>query len=80
MRALKVVLTALFALLAVAAGLFVAACIAAGSLLMLGLRRLSGSRPPAAATAPTRRSPEPAAAGGEIIDVTATEVRADPPA
>ncbi len=81
MRALKVVLTALFAVLALLAGLVLTALVAAGSIVLLGLRRLLGGSPstPAHAAAP-RPSVSSAAGPSDIIEVTATEVHPEPPA
>ena len=78
MRALKVILVALGVVFAFTAGLFITAIVAAASILMLSVRRLFGS--PRNASAPAAQSrPAPNQPAGEIIDVTATEIRADVP-
>ena len=78
MRALKLTFTALFAAIAVIAGLVVAAIIALTAFTALLVNRLVGrGRPlPTAARnrAPMRRS------AGDAIDVTATEIHSSPAA
>jgi hypothetical protein len=78
MRALKVVLVAIGAVFALTAGLFITAIVAAVSILFLLMRRLFGSPLPATATVREAQTSSQSAPA-EIIDVTATEVRADAP-
>lgn len=74
MRLLKVLLTGLFAAFAVVAGLVVAAVIA----LVFAIRRLLGNSHPS--HRPThRRARTTAAQASDVIEVTATEVPAEPP-
>lgn len=79
MRLLKVVLTGLVAVFALAAGLVITALVAAGSILMLAARRLFRHRP---TTPMVTRSADslPTSRQADVIDVRATEVSADPPA
>jgi hypothetical protein len=78
MRPLRILLGALLAVLAIIGGLFVAAAVALGAAVVLVLRRLlrqaTGSRLPMRRNAPRAVRP----ASGEVIEVTATEVPADP--
>lgn len=78
MRVLKIFLTAVFALFAIVAGLVVTAVVALGSVLMLSLQRLLG-RPAVTPSVTQPRGVDPAARG-DVIEVSATEVRAEPPA
>jgi predicted permease len=77
MRLLKFLLSALFTLVAVLAGLFVTAAVAAialGALFGRRLFRSSSRRPAASAASGTQR---PTANVPDTIDVVATEVPAD---
>lgn len=70
MRILRILLTAFCAAIAVVAGMFIAAV----GLIAFGIGRLIG-RPRAVRTTPTAGGfRRPAAATGDVIDVTATEV------
>ena len=68
MRLLRILLTGLCAAIAVVAGLFIAAV----GLLAFGIGRLLGRPRSATPTAAAKRRPS---ASGDVIDVTATEVR-----
>lgn len=79
MRLLKVVLAAVLAALAVTVGAFAVVALIGGVLAYFlvrwTLRKLGGSSTRhIPASSPPRRAP----AAGDVIDVTATEVRADP--
>ncbi|HCN28014.1 MAG TPA: hypothetical protein DIT64_04365 [Verrucomicrobiales bacterium] len=78
MSALRLLLTGLFAAIALVAGLFIAAV----GLIAMGIGRLLGrpATPRVGATFTRRRPvrPKGPAGQGEVIDVTATEVPADP--
>ena len=79
MRALKIVFAAVLVAVAVTAGFVVVALLAGVAILFLAGRalviRLRGSAAgPSAPRAAPRRKP---AAGGEVIDITATEVPND---
>lgn len=76
MRLLKVLFTALFALIALVAGLFVAAVVALSSVALFATRRFNGERSPARA-GPRSPSRAKTVAPGDVIDVSATEVPAD---
>ena len=77
MRIVQILLTALAVLVAIIGGVFTAAVAAATVLVVFVTRRLFGKprvaipAPARARSAPIRRSP---ASGGDIIDVTATEI------
>lgn len=73
MRALKLILTAVVAVVAVAAGLFAAAVVALIGLTIFAINRLLGQKPkplqrPVFGRRPPRREPT------DAIEVTATEV------
>lgn len=80
MRAIRLILTAIFAIVAVTAGLFVAAAVAVAGFAIYLATRLFGSRRTGTVSDgvfhSSRRSQT--AASGDAIDVTATEVDADP--
>lgn len=83
MRLLKVLLTALFAIVAVTMGLFAAAIVGLGAIALLLTRKLlrGGGTHSTAMQAPAPRATRPpanqATGGGDVIEVTATEVPAD---
>ena len=73
MRVVRIILTAVFGAMAVVAGLFVAALLAViGAIATVMARLLGSSRSNRPAQA---RGTAPHGAAGEVIDVTATEVR-----
>jgi hypothetical protein len=74
MRLLRVLVVALFGLFAVVAGLFTAAAVGLASALFVFIRRML--RQPA--TRLPNSQPRPRTSAGEVIEVTATEVPADP--
>lgn len=74
MRLLKVFLTALFALIALVAGLFVAAAVALSGAAFFAARRLRNGQ---SAARPAPHAPARMKSTGDVIDVTATEVPAD---
>ena len=80
MRAIRLILTAIFAIVAVTAGLFVAAVVAvAGFAIYLATRLFGSRRTGTVAEGVFRSSPHSQTAGsGDAIDVTATEVDVDP--
>ena len=77
MRVLKLVLAGLFAVVMVVAGLVIAAAVAVGALLFFPLARLLGGR---ASLHVNRgnRSPASSMPRGDAIDISATEIAADP--
>jgi hypothetical protein len=77
MRALKLVLAGLFAAAMVVAGLFVAATVAVGALLIFPLTRLLGGRA-SLHVSRGNRGPAPSMPRGDAIDISATEIAADP--
>jgi len=80
MRAIKIISTMLLALLAVTAGLFVAAVVAVSALAVYLAARLLGYKG-LQAMRPNLRRPTPPGKtrpAGDAIDVTATEVAAEP--
>jgi len=79
-RAIRLILTAIFAIVAVTAGLFVAAVVAvAGFAIYLATRLFGSRRTGTVAEGVFRSSPHSqTAASGDAIDVTATEVDVDP--
>lgn len=78
MRLLKVVLAAVLAALAVTVGAFAVVVLVVGViayfLVRWTMRKLGGSAPRSIPAPPPRR----ARTASDVIDVTATEVRADP--
>jgi uncharacterized membrane protein YedE/YeeE len=84
MALMKVLSTAILAALAVLVGLFMAMVVAVGSIFVFLARRIFGGttrRPstapePAMETAP--RAPRSMSESADVIEVTATEVPADP--
>jgi hypothetical protein len=76
MRLLKFALAGIVALVAVFAGLFAAAVVAAGAIgVFLARLLLARPRKPALREPPRRAVPrEPAPSSGDVIDITATEV------
>lgn len=80
MRALRVVLTSLVAVLAVIAGLIITAVVTISGLLVVFTRRLLGrSAGGRVATSAARPRHDRPAGRTDVIDVTVTEVPADPP-
>jgi hypothetical protein len=76
MQIVRILLTALFAAFAVFAGLIAAAVVAIIGLAYVLVRRVRGKQVAAGERPP--REPIPAQRDGEVIDVTATEIRSGP--
>jgi hypothetical protein len=72
MRLIHVILTALFAVFALVAGLFAAAVVAIAGTILYALKRI-GRGPLIAGTRPGMARPR-ARPAGDVIEVTATEV------
>ena len=75
MRLMRALIVALFGVFAVIAGLLTAAAVGVATALFVFIRRLL--RSPAGNPMQSRPPLRPRANGGEVIDVTATEVPAE---
>ena len=77
MRALKLLLAGLIGIVAVTAGLFMAAIVALGAILALVVKRFVRPAPARTPPSPGHRAHAPRAPVGGAIDVVATEIQTD---